>query len=133
MTHCWCGAPLTGDRCSASLDHDPSKTEMVREVTTLYVSGPMSGHPDLNFSAFHEAASALRDKGFVVMNPAEIGLGGEDGGYADLLKKDIYLLLECDGVAVLEGWWKSRGAQCETFIAGILEMPVRPVEDWLRR
>ena len=38
---------------------------------TIYVSGPMSGLPDLNFPAFHAAAAELRALGHTVVNPAE--------------------------------------------------------------
>ena len=38
----------------------------------VYISGPMSGLPELNFPAFHAAAASLRAKGLDVVNPAEI-------------------------------------------------------------
>ena len=38
----------------------------------IYIAGPMTGRPDLNFPAFHAAATTLRDAGFDVVNPAEI-------------------------------------------------------------
>jgi hypothetical protein len=40
----------------------------------IYISGPMTGYPDLNFPAFHLAASVLRSEGFTVISPAEIEL-----------------------------------------------------------
>ena len=43
-----------------------------RNVHRIYLSGPMSGWPDLNFPAFHAAAALLRGQGFEVVNPAEI-------------------------------------------------------------
>ena len=38
----------------------------------IYVAGPMTGHPELNFPAFHAAATELRALGHHVENPAEI-------------------------------------------------------------
>lgn len=38
----------------------------------LYISGPITGMPDLNFPAFHAAAAALRAAGYTVTNPAEL-------------------------------------------------------------
>ena len=38
----------------------------------IYIAGPMTGLPALNFPAFHAAASALRALGHQVVNPAEI-------------------------------------------------------------
>ena len=43
----------------------------------IYLSGAMTGCPDLNFPAFHAAAKALRERGLVVINPAEIKPEGE--------------------------------------------------------
>lgn len=35
----------------------------------IYVSGPMTGHPDLNRPAFDAAAKRLREEGHFVINP----------------------------------------------------------------
>ncbi|WP_457825134.1 DUF4406 domain-containing protein, partial [Staphylococcus aureus] len=36
-------------------------------MTRIYVAGPMSGLPELNFPAFHAAAAELRAQGFDVV------------------------------------------------------------------
>lgn len=97
----------------------------------IYVSGPMSGYEDLNHPAFNDAAKRLREAGYEVDNPAEIGHPSLP--YTDLLKEDIRVILDCDGVAVLEGWWLSRGAQIETNVAGVIGLPIRTVGEWLVR
>lgn len=96
----------------------------------IYVSGPMSGHPDLNFPAFHAAASALRAAGYDVVNPAEFG---ETPGRAweDYLREDIKVLMDCTAVALLPGYKQSRGAMLELHIAQALSMDVRPLNQWL--
>lgn len=38
---------------------------------TLYIAGPMSGLPDHNYPAFHDAASVLTKAGYSILNPAE--------------------------------------------------------------
>ena len=38
----------------------------------IYVAGPMTGHPQLNFPAFHTEAARLRALGYEVVNPAEL-------------------------------------------------------------
>ena len=40
----------------------------------IYLSGPMSGLPELNFPAFHAEAARLRALGFEVVNPADFPL-----------------------------------------------------------
>lgn len=95
----------------------------------LYVSGPMTGLPEFNFPAFHEAARHLRAVGYEVINPAE---HDEEPGlpWEHYLRKDIKLLMDCDAVATLPEWRKSRGATLEIHIATKLSMRVRPVWSW---
>lgn len=99
-------------------------------TSRVYVSGPMSGLPELNFPAFHAAAAALRTAGFEVINPAE---HEEAPGktWADYLRKDIRLLMDCAGVALLPGWEHSKGARLERHIAIELGMTVGPIDGWL--
>ncbi len=101
------------------------------EPIRLYLSGPMSGYEEYNYPAFNREAARLRDAGYKVENPAEIGHPGMD--YRDLIREDIRIILECEGVATLEGWWASRGAHIETSVAGVLDLPIRSVEEWLLR
>lgn len=105
--------------------------DTTKEVRRLYVSGPMSGYEEFNYPAFNAAAAALREAGYEVENPAEIGHPGM--AYTDLIKEDIRIILDCDGVATLEGWWASRGAHIETSVAGVIGLPIRSVEEWLLR
>lgn len=102
-------------------------------MTHLYISGPITGMPDLNFPAFHEAAAALRAAGYTVTNPAE--LDAQDAGktltWEQYMRRDIVALMACDGIAVLPGWRESKGASLETTIAYRLEMPVHTVSGWI--
>jgi hypothetical protein len=104
-------------------------------MTHLYISGPISGKPDLNFPAFHEAARLLRAAGYTVTNPAE--LDAQDAGktltWEQYMRRDIKALMDCDGVALLPGWTESRGANLETEIAGRLGMKLWGVDGWLRK
>lgn len=43
----------------------------------LYLSGPMTGKPALNFPAFHAEAARLLALGYEVVNPAWRLMGGE--------------------------------------------------------
>jgi len=99
----------------------------------IYISGPMSGMPDLNVPAFNEAAKALRAAGYTVTNPAE--LDAQDAGkvmtWEQYMRRDIAALMQCDGIATLPGWTNSRGATLEVDIATRLSMPNWPVHTWL--
>ena len=92
-------------------------------MKTVYISGPMTGLPDLNFPAFHAAARQLRDLGYTVRNPAEVG---EEPGktWEDYMRKDIRLLCECDTILLLPGWENSKGAHLELHIAHRIGMKV---------
>lgn len=120
--------------CIDSDYHDPIATGRRAKVTMLYVAGPMSGHPENNYPAFNDNTSALRGAGYGVVNPAEFSVpSGVRVHYVDLIREDLRQMLDCHGVAVLDGWWESHGARNEVNVAGMLKMPVRPVSEWLER
>lgn len=100
-----------------------SRGYLTERVPRLYVAGPMSNMPDLNFPAFHAAARKYRDRGAHVENPAEIN---PDPGmkWEDAMRADIPRLLTCDTIVMLDGWTASRGAQLEHHIARALGMTV---------
>ena len=117
--------------CLDSIYHEWEVVESSNPVQHLYLSGPMSGYPDCNYPLFHAEAAVLRSHGYIVHNPAETGDMGSQ--YTDLLREDIRTILDCDGVATLEGWWSSKGAQIEITVAGAIGLPVRPVHEWVHR
>ncbi len=103
----------------------------------LYVAGPMSGYPDLNFPAFHAKAAELRAAGYVVINPAEINGGADElvacasmtpeelqAHWQKCMRKDITELCKCDGIAMLDGWTRSKGATLEHHVAKSLGLLV---------
>lgn len=89
----------------------------------VYLAGPMTGYPDLNFPAFHREAARLRAKGLEVVNPAEINLD-PSAGWVDCMRADIRELVTCDGIVLMPGWEKSRGATLEHHIASALSLTV---------
>ena len=96
----------------------------------VFVSGPMTGLSDYNLPAFEKATAQLDEAGYIGVNP---GSRGVIPGYthAEYMRDSIRLLLDCDGVAVLEGWTKSRGAVLEVGIAEGIGIRVMHLEDWL--
>ena len=82
----------------------------------VYLSGPMTGLPDLNFPAFAQGEEILSQDGQTVLNPTKLG---EPQGWewADFMRRDIVAMLQCNGIALLPGWEKSRGALLEYQVA----------------
>ena len=93
----------------------------------IYISGPMTGLPDLNASAFHTAAAELRALVYDVCNPAEVQ-GSEDATWEEWLKADLREMLTCDTIALLSGWQSSKGAHLELHVAHRVGMTVVDVE-----
>lgn len=89
----------------------------------LYISGPMTGLPDLNFPAFHRAATVLRAQGFQVMNPAEIN-PDDSMEWHECMRADIKALCDCDSLVLLHGWEKSTGAHLELHLAHRLGLDI---------
>jgi hypothetical protein len=82
----------------------------------LYVAGPMTGLPGENRKAFHAMAKRLRSLGHDVINPAELDSFGSAPPPQDCYRRDLLVLLkDREGVVVLPGWRKSRGAKAEVF------------------
>jgi hypothetical protein len=102
-------------------------------ATKLYVSGPMTGLVDLNRPAFSKAAKALRKKGYRVVNPPELDKNEPQRSWEGCLRRDIKHLMECQAVATLPQWKKSRGANLEIYIARALSFPIHRVGYYLRR
>lgn len=112
-------------------------------VKTLYLAGPMTGHAQWNFPAFHAAAKRLRDAGYTVLDPAELDVN--EGFNPDTPKEDLtphmlndfmhrdltIIIYEADGVATLPGSSTSKGAQAEVATARAVGKPALSVEAWL--
>lgn len=93
----------------------------------IYLSGPMTDMPELNFPTFHAMTAQLRAAGHTVTNPAELNPDG--GSWNDCMRRDIAALMECDTVALLPGWHTSKGARLEAHIAERLGMAVVNAHD----
>ncbi len=104
----------------------------------IYLAGPMSGLPLFNFPAFHAAAKRLRDKGYVVVSPAEMAeeTDGFDPATDEALpsrhyvKRDLPAMLDCDAVALLPGWEGSRFGRLEAIVAMECGLEIRKLEDF---
>ena len=92
----------------------------------VYLSGPMAGLPELNFPAFNAAAATLRAKGLTVVNPAELN-PDTAMTWEQCMRADIKALCDCDALAMLPGWERSKGAHLELHVAHRLGMQILPV------
>jgi len=110
----------------------------------LYLAGPMRGYPKFNYPAFHAAANQLRAEGHFVFSPAERdierdgrdwGEEGQSGNLAEIAAKGFdlrtalgddlaWICAEAEGVALLPGWEKSKGATAEKATAEALGLEV---------
>lgn len=89
----------------------------------VYVAGPMTGLPQLNYPAFHAVAEVLRRIGYEVESPAEND-APVSGEWRDWMRLGLTQMLRCDTVATLKGWKKSKGARLEVQVASALGIPV---------
>lgn len=89
----------------------------------LYIAGPMTGQPGLNFAAFNREAANYRAQGYEVINPAEIN-SDPKSAWLECMRADIRELVTCDHIAMLPGWERSKGASLEHHIAQALSMTV---------
>lgn len=93
-------------------------------MTTIYISGPMTGMPDLNYPAFNAEAARLRALGYAVVNPVEINPDGHTPWH-ECLRKDLKALCDCDTLVLLPGWEKSSGSHLELHVAHRLGLTIR--------
>lgn len=103
------------------------------KLKKLYLSGPMTGIKDLNVPAFTHAAKLLRKAGYVVINPPELDDNEHMDTWEGCLRRDLRYVVECDAIATLPRWTKSRGANLEIHVGRALSMPVHTVAWFLRR
>lgn len=96
----------------------------------LYISGPMTGLPEFNYPAFHEAKAKLGAAGYEVISPADLPLR-DDWEWIDYMMLNIDSVFAAEGITSLRDWEKSRGARIEHKIAVCRSIPIRPVEVWL--
>ena len=90
----------------------------------IYLSGPMTDIEQLNHPEFNRVAKLLYEKGYEVVNPAEIEQ--PDTSHATCMREDFKEMLNrgVDTLALLKGWENSKGARGEIFMANLLGMQI---------
>ena len=90
----------------------------------IYISGRITGLPyHIAAGRFAIAARRLRDLGHHPVNPICNGLPS-DATWAEHMRADLATLRRCDGICMLRGWERSRGAQIERRAALKRGMPI---------
>ena len=76
----------------------------------IFISGKMRGLPDLGKHNFDIAEANLRQRGYIVLNPADLPTGMQPERYLPIC---IAMLQAADSVYMLDGWQDSKGACAE--------------------
>lgn len=110
----------------------------------IYIAGPMRDYPEFNFPAFHSAAKRLREARHTVFSPAEKDeeihgtVFSKNNPTGDLdtatsqgfslrraLGDDLeWICSTAEGIYLLKGWEKSKGALAEKAVAEALGLEV---------
>lgn len=94
----------------------------------LYLSGPITGTTDY-MERFANDTQALRNCGYEVVNPCE---GAPEGlSHAEYMRRDLPLMLACDGVATMPHYERSEGCRLEVHVAHACGLPVTSVAGWM--
>lgn len=96
----------------------------------VYIAGPIAGKVNGNREAFAERAAQLKEMGHEPLNPHDIlpvhGMspcigepleGDSEHQYGCYLRADIEQMMFCGGITLLPGWWRSKGASAEEYVA----------------
>ena len=111
------------------LMQDLAATEKAARV--IYLSGPMNGYPQSNYTLFNAVAWGLRTAGHRVYNPAEFDSGG---AAVFPLRKAFaeyaaFITGEADTIVLLPGWENSVGANAELGLAKACRLDVVKLDD----
>ena len=97
----------------------------------IYISGPMSGLPRLNWPLFNRTAVRLRNLRWDVVNPVAIN-NDPEADWLDCIIADIRAMQGCTAICMLPGWETSFGARIEHLVAQRLGMQVFNLEDLIQ-
>ena len=104
-------------------------------MTRIFISGPITGKPNLNREAFDHEESLLREAGYEVWQPFRITLPNDEtieewGGidsprlWQYCMKICVAEIPRCDEMRMLPDWQNSKGSVWEHRIAQMLGIPI---------
>lgn len=113
--------------------------EVLKNLGTYYLAGPMRGYDQYNFPAFLTTAAVLRSRGFKIMSPADKDLREgldptrpleeQDFDLGAAFRWDIKTIVESNGIILLPGWEASAGAGVERITALFCDLEIYEVDD----
>lgn len=93
----------------------------------VYVSGPMTGLPDLGHGAIKAMTAKLRAAGLTVICPTEtqrpVRADGAEPTHDDWMRASLRRLCGADVIVLLPGWQDSEGCQDERSAAIAMGIP----------
>lgn len=113
---------------------------------TVYLAGPMTGRASFNAEGFNQARIYAAQQGLTPVSPQDTD-PAHDGPcppgepqttavgshpWQCWVKAGLQVMLRCDEVLLLPGWFASRGASLEARVALDVGLPLRPMPDRLR-
>lgn len=101
--------------------------------TQVYIAGPMTGIPELNYPLFNDVEQWLLSYGYSVQNPATNNVVGYTGDalWREYMRLSLRQISYCDAVVLLPGWEKSKGASLEKHIADAMGLKTMELSaDW---
>lgn len=90
------------------------------EIRRIYISGPITGIPDLNKNEFEKYENILTRTGYEVVNPLKLIKENEKYQWQHYMSIDISMMMTCDTIVVLDNWSQSRGAKIEVSLSYFL-------------
>lgn len=78
----------------------------------VYISGQITGNPSYKID-FQKAEEEMKEAGYDPVNPVTVYAEGCCSTYKEYIDRDLELLAGCDGIYMLRGWRKSKGARLE--------------------
>jgi len=91
----------------------------------IYVSGKITGLDlEVAHQNFDVGVQYLKAQGFEPINPMDLVPYHPDLTWKDYMRADIKALCDCDGILMISGWRKSKGAKLERHIAKSLGLNI---------
>lgn len=101
-------------------------SKIPKPLAMVYISGPITGFEEGNFSAFKQMEDRLKELECGIINPHRLFTTDEVQNFQweDFMKRCIKHMMDADLVVTLDEWHNSKGATMEVHIAHSLGIKV---------